>query len=263
MTTAATTTTEVTTSDPRWDEVRNTAKQIAATGRMYLRGQVRLGMLLAALKKDHRANGGGQGGNRKSTGRICPLILWDDLVKQETGYSRRACDVFIDLYDATVAKLKRHKTEKLPDVASRKTALALLTEGGNLAKLTESQWELVDVTIASLTDGETQASLMIELGVLPKPKAMPTGGVRKKGGSEPVGQLAFHFFDALMSPLVNARANPDYKKFLCGLPLHVDNEHPISLISMEAEAKALLADIEDAKQIAAKPAKGRVVAPKH
>jgi hypothetical protein len=251
---------ELTTEQPRrpeWDAVRDAVVQITFAGRMFVRGQVKLGMLLAGLKKAHGVREGRPSKNSPESGQ---LISWKEIVKEETGFSRQSGDEFIRLYEAAKVKLKKSKTLNLP-AGLAKDAIVLFQSENALA-LTEEQWIGVDELIGTLTTGETQASLMQELGLVPKPKKMPKGG---KGGDEgtegelTAGQLAFHFFDGMASGMVNARTNPDYKKLLLALPIHSDSEHPLSLASLEAEARALLADIEDAKQAAAKPAKGRVI----
>jgi hypothetical protein len=96
---------------------------------------------------------------------------------------------------------------------------------------------------------------------VPKPKPMPKGGKASGGGADEstAGQLAFHFFEAVAAPMINARTNPDYKKLLYALPLYSTQEHPLSLATLETEARAMLADIEEAQQASAKPAKGRVI----
>lgn len=250
--------------DPRWDHAREVSESLRLCGRMFLRGQVKLGMILAALKKEHHANSGLRGGDRKSQNYKRPesgsLISWAVLVKQETGYSRQSCDEFIRLYDATKAKLKSAKKLDLPDVA-KKNAIVLFQSENPLA-LTDEQWTQVDQVIGTLTTGETQASLMQELGIVPKPKAMPKGGKETGGKNDDqvtAGQLAFHFFEAMASPLINARTNPDYKTLLYALPATSTEENQLSLATLEAELRAALADIEEVKQATAKQAKGRII----
>lgn len=242
--------------DPRWDQVRETSEHLRACGRLFLRGQVKLGLMLAALKKEHGIH---RGGDQKSNGGIRQSIPWEEIVRQETGYSRRQCDEFIRLAEACKLKLKTAKKLDLPAPA-KKNAIVLFQQE-NALSLTDEQWKDVDLVIGSLTTGETQASLMQELGLVPKPKAMPSG---KKEDPAPAldqeaGQLAFHFFDAVAAPLINARTNPDYKKLLYALPVDSSDEHPLSLSTIEAEARALLADVMEAKSAAARPAKGQVI----
>lgn len=249
---------EVTTEaprDPAWDAVRETSKQLHAVGRLWLRGQVRLGMQLAALKKQLGVHAGQPKKNLPDSGKYLP---WAELVKQETGYSRQSCDEFIRLYEATVAKLKKAKKLELP-AAVKKSALVLFQDNTSLT-LTDEQWAMVDDVIGTLTTGETQASLMQELKLVPAPPKMPkkTGKGGGDDDEETAGQMAFHFFDAVAGPLMNARTNPDYKTMLLALPVESDADHPLSLSTLEAEALALIADIREAKQASAKPARGRV-----
>ena len=241
-------------ADPRWEDVRNTAKQITATGRMYLRGQVRLGMLLAALRKELNIGRGKAKAKTPDSG----VLTWAELVKQETGYSRQACDVFIDLYDATVAKLKKAKKGTLGEVVAKKTALVLFTTGA-LTTLTDEQWAIVDTTIASLTDGETQASLMVELGVLPKPKDMPKGGGAGKKDKLAPEQLAFAFFASPFTAICQTRTSTDYKKLLRILPATSDDPTKPSLVLMRDEMAAMVEDINEALAGHTKQAKGKVL----
>ena len=242
--------------DPAWDAARETADQIRTAGRLFLRGQVRLGMLLAAKKKEH----GITNGKRPSTSADSAKVLtWPELVEQETGYSRRSADVFISLFDRTKTKLKTAKKLALPGVA-KKDALVLF-QVENPLTLTPDQWAAVDQVIASLTDGETQASLMQELGILPKPKPMP----KNKGGGggadqdQTAGQLAFDFFYKLGSALIETRTSPFYQKLLLCLPIESTKEGEISLTTLEAEALAIVADIQRTKSQTAKQAKGKTI----
>jgi hypothetical protein len=241
--------------DPAWDQVREVSEQLRTVGRLFLRGQVKLGMLLAALKKECGIRAGQPKKNLPESGEY---LSWADRVKQETGYSRQSCDEFIRLYESCKNKLRTSKTLDLP-APVKKDAIALF-RAENPLTLTDDQWTLVDQVIGSLTTGETQASLMQELGIISKPKPMPKGGGGKKDDDDmTAGQLAFHFFEAMAAPLINARTNPDYKKLLCALPYESDEEHPLSLATLEAEFRAALADIEEIKQAAHKAARGKTI----
>ncbi len=249
----------VTTDQPRnpaWDAARETADQIRTAGRLFLRGQVRLGMILAELKKDHCQLGGGR--PKKNSADSAELMPWDQLVQQETGYSRRSADIFIRLFEATKTKIKTSKKLALPAPA-KKDALVLF-QSDNLLTLTAAQWEKVDEVIASLTDGETQASLMQDLCILPTPKAMPVKkGDKGKQEETTAGQLAFHFFDGLGGALISTRTNPDYLQMLHALPLESTDECQLSLTTLENESRALLHDIEKIKSQTAKTVKGRTI----
>lgn len=258
MTSKITTSAEVTTEqpkNPKWDSVREVSENLRLCGRLYLRGQVKLGMLLAALKKEFGRPEGRPSKNSPESGKF---PSWAEIVKQETGYSRQSCDEFIRLYEATKAKLKTAKKLDLP--APAKQDAIVLFQSENPLALTDEQWTLVDQVIGTLTTGETQATLMQELGIIPKPKAMPTKGKETGGKDDEItaGQLAFHFFDAVAAPLINARTNPDYKKLLHSLPFESDEENPLSLATLEAEARALLADIAEVKEASHKATRGKV-----
>jgi hypothetical protein len=251
--TAAEVTTELP-RDPAWDQARTAAGDCRTAGRFFLRSQVRFGMVLAALKKAHGIQ---RGQPKKYSADSAEYLPWDALVKQETGYSRRSCDVFIELFEKTTKKLKTDKKLALPAPA-RKDAIVLFQTENPLA-LTEQQWAQVDDIIGTLTDGETQASLMQALGIIPKAKMPENTGKKGKEEGMTAGQLAFHFFEAMAGPLFNARTNPDYKMLLLALPPFSDDEHPISLGSLEAEARALLADIDEAKKATTKTGKGKLI----
>jgi hypothetical protein len=222
---------------------------------MFVRGQVKLGMLLAGLKKAHGVH---RGRPEKNSAESAHLIPWAQIVQDETGFSRKSGDEFIRLFEATKVKLKKATTLDLPEDLAKDALVLFQTE--NALALSAEQWTQVDDLIGTLTSGETQASLMQQLGVLAKPAKMPTKTGTKDQPAEPsAGQLAFHFFDGVAAPLINARTNPDYKLYLLALPLTSDAEHPLSLATLKAEARALIADIEEAEQANAKPAKGKVI----
>lgn len=250
----------VTTAQPRnpaWDTAREVADQIRAAGRLFLRGQVRLGMILTGLKKEHGIQHGGNRKNQVPDSGTCSLT-WPQIVEQETGYSRQSADVFMRLFEASKAKLKTSKKLNLP--ASAKKDALVLFKAENPLTLTPAQWEQVDEVIASLTDGETQASLMQDLGILPAPKAMPVKkGDNNKKEETTAGQLAFHFFDGLGGALISTRTNPDYLQMLHALPLESTEECQLSLTTLENETRALLHDIEKIKSQTAKTAKGRTI----
>jgi len=212
-------------------------------------------MLLTALKKEHGIHAGQP---KKNLAESAKYFSWPEILKRETGYSRKSCDEFIRLYEAAKLKLKKSKKLNLPSTA-KKNAMVLFQSENALA-LTDEQWVEVDTLIGTLTTGETQISLMQELGVLPRAKPMPKGGATgDSDDSITAGQLAFHFFEAMTAPMINARSNPDYKKLLYALPTHSTEENPLSLATLESECRAMLADIAEVHESTAKPAKGRVV----
>ncbi|WAC18858.1 hypothetical protein OVA24_16630 [Luteolibacter sp. SL250] len=246
---------EVTTDapkDPAWDAVRETTRQMAGHGRMFLRCQVRLGMLLDGLKKAH---GVSQGKRSATSAESAEVESWPDKVKRETGYSYRSTEVFIAMFHGTVAKLKAGKKLNLPAPAKKNALVLFQTESA--LTLTTEQWETVDHVIGTLTEGETQKGLMQHLGLIPGPAVMPKGTKGEKAPEPTAGQMAFLFFDPVASSLITARTNPEYKKLLCSLPLESTEEQKLSLATLEAEMKATLADIEEIKAANLKATRGR------
>lgn len=231
-----------------WDTVRETVGKVKQLGRVYLYGQVWLGWQLSVMKESFS-----HGGDRRSSGQNVHLKSWAETCEEETGLQRKTADRLIALFEATKAKLKRLKGP----IVTRGT-LIIFERENPLSISEEDHGDLLEI-IASLCEGETQASLMQELGIIPKPKNMPKGTKGGKDDEPTAGQLAFHFFEAMVAPLINSRTNPDYRTLLYALPVTSDEDHPLSLATIEAECRAMLADIEDAKKASAKPAKGRVV----
>jgi len=245
---------EVTTEqpkDPAWDSIRQTISQVRAAGRAYLFGKAWLGWQLAVRKEQHRKAGGGRGGDRKSMAQNAPLIGWAEIVERECGLNRHAADRFIELFEATKAKLKREQ-KKVP---ANKNALVILQSENPLA-LPPEQREFVQDVIASLCDGETASSLMEELGVIKPPPPPPIGKKtpQQKEKLTPE-QLAFDFFDGPASAIINARASKQYKKLLYMLPPVSDDPDKPSLVFLRDEMQAMVDDLNEALAKHAKQAK--------
>ena len=236
--------------DPAWDGIRQTIAAVRAAGRAYLFGQAWLGWQLATLKKEFGVR---EGRPSKNSAKLAELKSWSAIVKAECGLSARTADRFITLFSATQAKLKRKKKGQ----PANPGALALFKSENPLALPPEQREALQDV-IASLCDGETQASLMQELGVVPKP-ILPPQGPKQRGEKPSLEQLAFDFFEAMTAPLINARAAKDYKKLLYSLPAVTDEEGKVSLIFLRDETAAMLDDINEALAKHAKPAKAKPI----
>lgn len=234
--------------DPAWEGIRQTIQAVRAAGRAYLFGQAWLGWQLATLKKEYSIR---PGQPKKNSADSAGYFSWEQIVKQECGLSRRTADVCIQLFGSTQAKLKRKVKGKKADAG---TALALFKSENPLALPPEQREALQDV-IASLCDGETQASLMQELGVVPKPALPPQGSKQRSDDKLSMEQLAFAFFDGPASAIVCARAAADYKKLLHMLPATTDQEGQISLVFLRDEVAAMLDDVNEALAAHAKPAK--------
>lgn len=231
--------------DPRWLAVKDYADRLRETGRTYLEMQAWLGWQLAQLKKEH----GVQRGKNQHGGSagLPTLTTWEDLVKHYAGLSRRTADVFIQLFEATKAKLKRAKAPE------QKAALVLFNQGNPLA-LPDDQRGYVRDVISSLCTGETQGSLMAELGIVPKP-LMPK---KTMAGEEEEKltdvELAHHHWEGTAKAIVTARS-PEGVKLLHVLPTVTDEPGKLSLVFLREETAALLAAVEEAMATAPKPPK--------
>lgn len=235
--------------DPRWQQVRDGLGTLRELGRSFLEVQAWIGWYLTCLRKDHKAAGGTHGGDRKSSAQSGHLIPWPELVKEKTGLPRTTAERFMDLYEASLAKLKKGKTPE------QKAALAILKSGNPLSVPDDQRGALRDV-ISSLCVGETQASLMQELGVVPTPPKL----VKKQGEKEPDDdklsepELALHHWETAARPLFKAREG-EGAKLLHFLPPTSEEPGKLSLSFLLAEAEAFAADVRAALEAHAKPSK--------
>lgn len=237
--------TEVTTEspqDPQWDHVRQSLVIVRNAGRSYLYLQAWFGWVLALKKKEHQSQGGGRGGDRKSTNRPTgPLIPWAEKVATELGVPCRTADRFITLHEGFKAKLKR-VAAKAPKESKPALALALF-ETANPLSLAPEKLEQLQEIAASLCEGESQASLMQELNLIPTPKVIKSAAPGKKD-QEPAEQLAFKFWSSHASAICDARAQGEKALYL--LPLESDDPAKPGLLFLQSETAALLKSIEEA-----------------
>jgi len=238
------------TTDPSWETIRQTILAVRSAGRLYLFGQCWLGWQLATLKKHYRVR---EGRPTKNSANLAEFQTWPEIVRNETGFSDRTADRFIQLFDAVQAKCKRLARSDKTSPAAEKLALF---RDSNPLDLPPDQREALQEIIASLCDGETQAHLMRELAVLPPPNLPPVGPkTRSKEPDLTPQQLAFAFFDHPVNVIMTTRACRDYQNLLHCLPVTTTEDGKVSLVLLRAEIAAMLEDIESAIAKQAKPAK--------
>ncbi len=264
-----TNTPEVTTDhpkDPAWDGVRQTLARVQASGREYLYGKAWLGWQLFMLKKANGVKHGGdrkstgqavrliRGGDRKSTGQAVRLIRpWAEIVKDELDLHERTANRLIEKFEAVKAKAKR----SLKTLPGGKNTLTIFQSENPLA-LPPEQMEAMLKIVTSLCDGETEASLMEELKIIPTPAPPPPGKKEKCGAKLTPEKLAFDFFEGPASVICNTRASAEYKKLLYMLPAVTDEEGKVSLTFLRDEIGAMLEDVTEALAAHAKPANRKV-----
>lgn len=222
--------------DPAWDGVRNTLAAVRSAGRAYLFAQAWAGWQLTVLRKSY----GVQKGPKSNSAKLAETRSWEQIVQDETGLPYRTAMRFIDLYESTQKKLKKAKLTN-----ASKSALALFQSENPLALPPEQREHLQDV-IASLCDGETQASLLRELKIVPELAKPPVQKGSKTDDETPEDnpqQIAFHFFDGPASAICKARASADYTKLLHLLPPTSDEQGKVSLTFLRDEAAAMVDEI--------------------
>jgi hypothetical protein len=239
--------------DPSWDNARAALLTLRRTGRTYVYLQAWFGWHLATKKAEHRAAGGGRGGDRKSKSQVSPLIPWGEKVLAETGLPQRTADRFILLHEAFKTKLKR-VAGKAKKGSKEALALSLFENANPLALPTEKLEQLQEIA-ASLCDGDTQGSLMQELGIVPEPKTITQAA--KSAQKEPPAdeQTAFAFWRSHATAIVDARSSGVKALYL--LPVESDDPEKPGLRFLQAETAALLQEIESAIATHAKPAKAK------
>jgi len=229
----------------KWEPVRETLQKVQALGKAFLFGQAWLGWQLSALKAEHGVGKGRPG----ATG----YMPWPELVARETGLPRRTADHFIKLFEAAQKKIKRLKK------TGAKEALAIFANANPLSVPEEQRAELQNI-IASVCDGETQASLMQELAIIPG-KAKPpetSGGARQKKFVSAY-QTSFAFFEPLALTFATFRTTPEADALLAGLPEFPSDECPLALSVLEQDARDLLARIEKLRKESKKAKKAGTV----
>lgn len=220
-------------ADP-WQQIRESIAKVRSIGRAYLLGQCWLGWQLAKLKQEHqKARGSNKTGPVGQFGRT--EKSWTKIVESETDLPVRTADRFIQLYQATKAKLARRK----------QTQHLQLLDCSSPMELSSDEIEELQELIATLVEGETQGSLMRELKVIP-PKAKPPenpGGSRDKPQPDAY-QMAFLFFEPVASTLFTLRTSDDTDLYLESLPEHPTEDKKVARSTLEQDARDLLRRIE-------------------
>jgi hypothetical protein len=245
--------TEARPKDPAWDSVRQTLASVQEAGRKYLYGKAWLGWQLLMLKK---ANGVREGRPSKNSDKLSEFRPWAKIVKDELDLEERTANRLIEKFEAVKAKAKR----ALKTLPGGKNTLVVFQSENPLALPPEQREAMMNI-IASLCEGETEASLLEELKIIPTPAPPPPGKKEKRGDKITTEQLAFDFFDGPASAICKARAAKDYKTLLFMLPPTTNEEGKVSLTFLRDETAAMLDDINEALAAQAKPAKPAKVKP--
>lgn len=226
-----------------WEAARQAILATRSAGRNYLLSQVMLGWQIFTLKNAYGSSGSGR---RKESRQVGDFMTWSKRVQKELGIPDRTADRLISMYEAVRAKIQRLQAQKKLPGDQATTSLSLLA--GSYFSLhtagSPKDIEFVTDVVASLVDGETQMSLLGELGITPEPPKMPKGGLRGSGPGGDPEQIAFAFFNAHISPIFRMRATGDYKTMLGLLPVSTDDPKTPSIRLMLDEVNALRAELQ-------------------
>ena len=218
-----------------WQDARNTLAAVKLHARLFLAGQVILGMQLQAIKK---ALGFKNGGDRRSECQRGTLIqTWEDHLKAELGITKRTAYRFERLAEAARTKMKK--------LGGQKHALALLNTSP--ADLDEENRKVLETLVHKITDGQTQKSLLEDL-TLVKTHTKGNGGHNPGDDNdeeESAEQLAFAFFRPFVSQLAEMRINKTFDHSLAALPTHGDEEtQSPGLLDLKNHLQATLHEVE-------------------
>ena len=219
-----------------WQPARDYYSMAQRLARASVACQVMLGFQLIEIKKKL---GYVQGGKRKpsKTESASVLATWEDHCKAELGITDRTARTYMTMAEGAKRKLK-----------SCFSHLPLLDQP--VTNYSDEQLKMLEKAVNKITDGHTQSEFMIECGIAKKPQGSAAkGGDQDKSGEEEtteptMQQLAFALFSDPIHSLSILRTNTDDQKTLLALPVEQSEDDPVSLISIQAELEAMLADVK-------------------
>lgn len=231
---------------PAWESARQILTGIQQALRVSLAGQVLLGQELSNLKKDlgftHGANKGGPSGQFVHTERT-----WSEWVKTELGISYKTADRMILMFEAAKARVK--KLGITGDLPGGSKKLMLLFDS-RPSGMSEDDREKLARCVEKLTDGASQAILLEELRLVKMHVPIQGGDTsqfRKDKVELTVEQLSFMFVTPIYEDNRKLLLAPELPTYLVNLPLDSDDDHDITLTSLETQYRMMLQEIETAK----------------
>ena len=227
-----------------WHTARNTLAATKHHGRLFIVGQVLLGLQLPFLKK---ALGFQNGGNRRSESQRETLIeSWEDHLNSELGITKSTAYRF-----ETLAHAARNRVKRL---GGQNHLLGLFEKSPS--DLDEEALKTLEALVEKITDGQTQKSLLQELALVKKPSKGNGGHHPGDEDEEDDEQLAFDFFRPIITSLAEARVNKAFDHSLSALPLHGDEEadNP-GLLDLQNHLEATLHEVKTVIKSKRKPKK--------
>ncbi len=218
---------------PDWSRARGLLADLKTAVRSSLSAQILLGKELFRLK---RQLGFTHGGDRKKS--IPPrgdlIRTWPDWCQLEMKIPDRSCDRYIACFEAALKRAKARKSKE-PE------ACRLLEIPA--AELTGDEVNLLAACIDRLVDGDTQAGLLEELGIV-KPSKKLEGGDTSAFQQPPrqltLGEWATETFrkipeefDELERSIFRVKDAPNYQLLLQELPIDSPDDGAASLMGIK------------------------------
>ena len=183
-------------------------------------------------------------GKRAKVAKLATLT-WEQWLEQEIpGLKRRTADHRIAAYDAAKRNFTRGKQDRLIELLDAEC-------------LTNKEHEELQKLVHKCLDNQTVSDIFRDAQIekLPQGSAANGGNLDGSATKKPkpsMEQLAFALFTDPVQELCKLRAHCDYKKAINALPVTSPDPETVTLSAIEQHAKALLADVEQAKAKAAK-----------
>lgn len=220
-------------------------------------GQVVLGLYLKELQS---ALGYSRGGDRKSNGKVCRLTemgpsiailngmarTWEEWITKELGMPDRSARHLMQLAYAVRQRLKS---------AGGSESVLRLTENAD----PEAQEKVIEL-VRKVTDGETQASLLEDLGIYKRRVTLQGGAVATVQTDEDPALVSARYEQQLLElyckPIVQLQRtlrSEDSEKALWVMPLSASDDKKPSLMQLEGILKM---ELDRISQIRAKRERG-------
>lgn len=236
---------QTTPAAPSWARAKGLLADLKSAVRRSLAAQVLLGKELSNLKQ---RLGFTHGGDRKGSSRqFGDFNSWDKYCQEEIEIPARSADRWIQCF---LAALKRAKARK----AREPQASRLLEIPAD--ELTGDELEALADLVNGLVDGETQAGLLEELGIVRPSK--PTPGGDTSGGEEnlaaagnPVAMAAIFFrnifndLSEIERQVSRSRLDENFESRLYALPLKPgDSKDMIGLLDYRDQIERIKGTVQ-------------------
>lgn len=219
--------------ESEWSRCRGLLADLKSATRRSLSAQVLLGKELLLLKKKLGFEGSGRRPKEKPQSAVF-VRNFRQCCEEELGISDDSGNRWIACFEAALKRAKARKSKE-PE------ACRLLEIPA--AELTGDELEKLAACVDQLVDGETQAGLLEELGIV-KPSSKTTGGDTSEFQTPPrhltLGEWATETFqkiprefDKLEREIFRIKDAPEYRLLLLELPIDSPDDGAASLMGIK------------------------------